>query len=90
MFGINILRLFIPTEAMSEDYHHTMSNNLKYVQQMVLKDIDDIVSSMNKNIVIMDCQNSMIKILNRGITTGKLESSTFLVLMIQTKEVCRI
>jgi hypothetical protein len=40
---------------MSEDYHHTMSNNLKYVQQMVLKDIDDIVSSMDKNIVIMDC-----------------------------------
>jgi hypothetical protein len=27
-----------------------MSNNLKYVQQMVLKDIDDIVSSMDKDI----------------------------------------
>jgi hypothetical protein len=38
--------------------------------------------------MIMDCQNSMIKILNRGITLGKLESSTILVLMIQTYEVC--
>jgi hypothetical protein len=37
-------------EAMSEDYHRTMSNNLKCVQQMVLKDIDDIVSSMDKDI----------------------------------------
>jgi hypothetical protein len=37
-------------EAMSEDYHHTMSNNLKCVQQMVLKDIDGIVSSMDKDI----------------------------------------
>jgi DNA replication protein DnaC len=37
-------------ESMSEDYHHTMSNNLKCVQQMVLKDIDDIVSSIDKNI----------------------------------------
>jgi hypothetical protein len=37
-------------EAMSEDYRCTMSNNLKYVQQMVLKDIDDIVSSMDKDI----------------------------------------
>jgi hypothetical protein len=37
-------------ESMSEDYHHTMSNNLKCVQQMVLKDIDDIVSSMDKDI----------------------------------------
>jgi ATP-dependent DNA helicase PIF1 len=37
-------------EAMSEDYHLTMSNNLKCVQQMVLKDIDDIVSSMDKDI----------------------------------------
>jgi hypothetical protein len=27
-----------------------MSNNLKYVQQIVLKDIDDIVSSMDKKI----------------------------------------
>jgi hypothetical protein len=27
-----------------------MSNNLKCVQQMVLKDIDDIVSSMDKDI----------------------------------------
>jgi hypothetical protein len=35
---------------MSEDYHCTMSNNLKYVQQMVLKDIDDILSSMDKGI----------------------------------------
>jgi hypothetical protein len=34
--------------------------------------------------MIMDCQNSMIKMLNRGITTGKLESSTLLVLMKQT------
>jgi hypothetical protein len=37
-------------ESMSEDYHCTMSNNLKCVQQMVLKDIDDIVSSMDKDI----------------------------------------
>jgi hypothetical protein len=37
-------------ESMSEDYRHTMSNNLKCVQQMVLKDIDDIVSSMDKDI----------------------------------------
>jgi hypothetical protein len=37
-------------ESMSEDYHHTMSNNLKCVQQMVLKDIDDIHSSMDKDI----------------------------------------
>jgi hypothetical protein len=37
-------------EAMSEDYHHTMSNNLKCVQRMVLKDIDDIVSSIDKDI----------------------------------------
>jgi hypothetical protein len=37
-------------ESMSEDYHRTMSNNLKCVQQMVLKDIDDIVSSMDKDI----------------------------------------
>ena len=35
---------------MSEDYHCTMSNNLKCVQQMVLKDIDDIVSSLDKDI----------------------------------------
>jgi hypothetical protein len=35
---------------MSEDYHHTMSNNLKGVQHMVLKDIDDIVSSTNMDI----------------------------------------
>jgi hypothetical protein len=34
--------------------------------------------------MIMDFQNSMITILNRGITTWKLESSTLLVLMIQT------
>jgi hypothetical protein len=27
-----------------------MFNNLKYVQQMVLKDVDDIVSSMDKDI----------------------------------------
>jgi hypothetical protein len=37
-------------ESMSEDYHCTMSNNLKCVQRMVLKDIDDIVSSMDKDI----------------------------------------
>ena len=35
---------------MSEDYRHTISNNLKCVQQMVLKDINDIVSSMDKDI----------------------------------------
>jgi hypothetical protein len=37
-------------ESMSEDYRRTMSNNLICVQQMVLKDIDDIVSSMDKDI----------------------------------------
>jgi hypothetical protein len=37
-------------ESMSKDYHCTMSNNLKCVQQIVLKDIDDIVSSMDKDI----------------------------------------
>jgi hypothetical protein len=37
-------------EAMSEDYRRTMSNNLKSVQQMILKDIDDIASSMDKDI----------------------------------------
>jgi ATP-dependent DNA helicase PIF1 len=37
-------------ESMSEDYCCTMSNNLKCVQQMVLKDIDDILSSMEKDI----------------------------------------
>jgi hypothetical protein len=37
-------------ESMSEDYRCTMSNNLKCVQQMVLKDIDDILSSMEKDI----------------------------------------
>jgi hypothetical protein len=37
-------------EAMSEDCHRTMSNNLKCVQQMVFKDIDDIISSMDKGI----------------------------------------
>jgi hypothetical protein len=37
-------------ESMSEDYHRTMSNNLKCVQQMVLKDTDDILSSMDKDI----------------------------------------
>jgi ATP-dependent DNA helicase PIF1 len=35
---------------MSEDYRRAMSNNLKCVQQMVLKDIDDIVSSMDKDV----------------------------------------
>jgi hypothetical protein len=40
-------------ESMSEDYCHTMSNNFKCVQQMVLKDIGDIVSSMDKD--IRDC-----------------------------------
>jgi hypothetical protein len=34
-----------------------------------------------KTFVIMDCQNLMIKMLNRGNTTGKLETSTLLVLM---------
>jgi hypothetical protein len=37
-------------ESMSEDYHCTMSNNLKSVHQMVLKDIDDTISSMDKDI----------------------------------------
>jgi hypothetical protein len=37
-------------ESMSEDYYRTMSNNLKCVQQMVPKDIDDIVSSMDKDL----------------------------------------
>jgi hypothetical protein len=37
-------------ESMLEDYHCTMSDNLKCVQQMVFKDIDDIVSSMDKAI----------------------------------------
>jgi ATP-dependent DNA helicase PIF1 len=37
-------------ESMSEDYCRTMSNNLKCVYQMVLKDINDIVSSMDKDI----------------------------------------
>jgi hypothetical protein len=37
-------------ESMSEDYRRAMSNNLKCVQQMVLKDIDDIVSSMDKDV----------------------------------------
>jgi hypothetical protein len=36
-----------------------------------------------RTFVIMDCHNSMIKMLNRGITIGKLESSTLLVLMEQ-------
>jgi hypothetical protein len=40
-------------ESMLEDYHRTMSNNLKCVQQMVLKDINDIISSMDKD--IRDC-----------------------------------
>jgi hypothetical protein len=34
-----------------------------------------------RTLVIMDCQNLMIKMLNRGITIGKLESSTLLLLM---------
>jgi hypothetical protein len=37
-------------ESMSEDYDRTMVNNLKCVQHMVLKDNDDIVSSMDKDI----------------------------------------
>jgi hypothetical protein len=37
-------------ESMSEDYRRTMPNNLKCVHQMVLKDIDDIVNSMDKDI----------------------------------------
>jgi hypothetical protein len=37
-------------ESMSEDYRRTMSNNLKCVQQIVLKDIDDFVSSMDMDI----------------------------------------
>jgi hypothetical protein len=31
--------------------------------------------------LIMDYQNSMIRMLNKGITIGKLESSTLLMLM---------
>jgi hypothetical protein len=34
-----------------------------------------------RTLVIMDCLNLMIKMLNRGITIGKLESSTLLLLM---------
>jgi hypothetical protein len=34
-----------------------------------------------RTFMIMDSQNSVIKMLNRGITTGKLESSTLLVLI---------
>jgi hypothetical protein len=37
-------------ESMSEDYRRTMPNNLKCVHQMVLKDIDDNVNSMDKDI----------------------------------------
>jgi hypothetical protein len=37
-------------ESMSKDHRRTMSNNLKCARQMVLKDIDDIVSSMDKDI----------------------------------------
>jgi hypothetical protein len=37
-------------EAMLEDYCRTMSNNSKCVQQMVLKNIEHIVSSMDKDI----------------------------------------
>jgi hypothetical protein len=37
-------------ESMSEDYHRAISNNLRCVQQMVIKDIDGIVSSMDKDI----------------------------------------
>jgi hypothetical protein len=37
-------------ESMLEDYRRTMSNNLKCLQQMVLKNIDDIVSLMDKDI----------------------------------------
>jgi hypothetical protein len=37
-------------ESMSEDYCRIMSNNLKCVHQMVLKDIDDILSSVYKDI----------------------------------------
>jgi hypothetical protein len=37
-------------ESISEDYHCIMSNSLNCVQQMVLKDIDDIVSSLDKDI----------------------------------------
>jgi hypothetical protein len=37
-------------ETMSKDYRITMANNLKCVQQMVLRDIDDTVSSMDQDI----------------------------------------
>jgi hypothetical protein len=37
-------------ESMSKDYRRTMSNNLKCVHHMVLKDNDDIVSSMDEDI----------------------------------------
>jgi hypothetical protein len=37
-------------ELLSKDYCPTMSNNLKCVQQMVIKGIDDIVSSMDMDI----------------------------------------
>jgi hypothetical protein len=37
-------------ESMLEDYHRTKSNNLKCLQQMILKNIDDIVSLMDKDI----------------------------------------
>jgi hypothetical protein len=36
-------------ESISEDYRHTVGNE-KRVQQMVLKDIDDIVRVMGKDI----------------------------------------
>jgi hypothetical protein len=68
-------------ESMSEDYCHTMSNNFKCVQQMVLKDIGDIVSSMDKD--IRDCGLPELddQDVEQGITTGKLECNILLVLM---------
>jgi hypothetical protein len=37
-----------------------------------------------RTFVVMDCLNSMIKMVNRGIPIGKLESSTLLVLIKKT------
>jgi hypothetical protein len=65
-------------------YHHTMSNNLKCVQQIVLKDIDDIVSSMDKDIHDYGLLELDDQDVEQGITIGKLESNILLVLMKQT------
>jgi hypothetical protein len=53
-------------ESISEDYRHTMSNNLKCVQQMFLKDIDDIVSSMDKGI----CDYGLLELDDRDAEHG--------------------